>query len=129
MCQSCIDIDKRVERHRELFRSTTDTAEIERINRLVANLFGDECGCIKARKSKAASVGGLVFLLPSRPSTHLHCAASSMPAVYLSRHAWRPFARTTFVLHGRYGIAVSCAGVGQKVLYGAGAGVASTIGR
>jgi hypothetical protein len=41
MCQSCVDIDKRVERHRELLRSTTDAAEIERINRLIAELYSD----------------------------------------------------------------------------------------
>jgi hypothetical protein len=41
MCQSCVEIDKRVERHRELLRSTTDAAEIERINRLIAKLYSD----------------------------------------------------------------------------------------
>jgi hypothetical protein len=41
MCQSCLEIDKRVERHRELLRSTTDPAEIERINRLIAGLYND----------------------------------------------------------------------------------------
>jgi hypothetical protein len=41
MCQSCVDIDKRVERHRELLRSTTDPLEIERINRLIATLYLD----------------------------------------------------------------------------------------
>jgi hypothetical protein len=41
MCQSCVEIDKRVERHRELLRSTTDAVEIERINRLIAKLYAD----------------------------------------------------------------------------------------
>ena len=41
MCQSCVEIDKQVERHRELLRSTTDPAEIERINRLIAKLYVD----------------------------------------------------------------------------------------
>jgi hypothetical protein len=41
MCQSCIEIDKRVERNRELLRSTTDPAEIERINQLIAELYAD----------------------------------------------------------------------------------------
>jgi hypothetical protein len=41
MCQSCIDVNKRVERHRELLRSTTDPAEIERIKRLIARLYAD----------------------------------------------------------------------------------------
>jgi hypothetical protein len=41
MCQSCVEIDKQVERHRELLRSTTDPAEIERINQLIARLYSD----------------------------------------------------------------------------------------
>jgi hypothetical protein len=41
MCQSCIDIDKRIERHRETLRSITDQAEIERIKRLIAELYRD----------------------------------------------------------------------------------------
>ncbi len=41
MYQSCLDIDKRVERIRELLRSTTDPMEIERINRLIAKLYAD----------------------------------------------------------------------------------------
>lgn len=41
MCQSCIDIDTQIEDHREQLRSTTDQAERERINRLIAKLYGD----------------------------------------------------------------------------------------
>jgi hypothetical protein len=41
MCQSCVEIDKRIEQYRELQRSTTDTAEIKRINRLIAELYAD----------------------------------------------------------------------------------------
>ena len=41
MCQSCIDIDNRIERYRQLLRLTTDTGEIERINRLIAKLYAD----------------------------------------------------------------------------------------
>jgi hypothetical protein len=41
MCQSCSEIDKRVERHRELLRSTTEPAEIERIKRLIAKLYAE----------------------------------------------------------------------------------------
>jgi len=41
MCQSCLEIDKRVERHLELLRSTTDPAEIERIKRLISELYSD----------------------------------------------------------------------------------------
>jgi hypothetical protein len=41
MCQSCVEIDKKVERQIELLRSTTDPAEIERIKRLIAELYAD----------------------------------------------------------------------------------------
>jgi hypothetical protein len=41
MCQSCVEIDKRIERYRELFRWTTDPPEIERINRLIAKLYAE----------------------------------------------------------------------------------------
>jgi hypothetical protein len=41
MCQSCVEIDKQVDIHRELLRSTTDAAEIERINRLIIRLYAD----------------------------------------------------------------------------------------
>ena len=41
MCQSCVEIDKRIERCGQLLRSTIDTAEIERINRLIAELYRD----------------------------------------------------------------------------------------
>jgi len=41
MCQSCVDIDKRVERYRQLLRSTTDPAEMERIKRLIAELYAE----------------------------------------------------------------------------------------
>jgi hypothetical protein len=44
MCQSCVEIDKRVERHLELLRSTTDPAEIERIKRLISELYADRAG-------------------------------------------------------------------------------------
>jgi K+/H+ antiporter YhaU regulatory subunit KhtT len=41
MCQSCVEIDEQIERHRELLRSTRDEKEIERINRLVSKLYAD----------------------------------------------------------------------------------------
>jgi phosphoglycerate-specific signal transduction histidine kinase len=41
MCQSCVEIDKRIEQYRESQRSTADPAEIERINRLIAQLYRD----------------------------------------------------------------------------------------
>ena len=41
MCQSCVEIGKRVERYRELLRSTTDAAEVDRINLLIAKLYAE----------------------------------------------------------------------------------------
>jgi hypothetical protein len=41
MCQSCVDIDKRVEDHLRLLRLTTDPAEVERINQLIRQLYAD----------------------------------------------------------------------------------------
>jgi len=41
MCQSCVEIDKQVEKYRELLRSTRDQEEIERISRMIAKLYGD----------------------------------------------------------------------------------------
>lgn len=41
MCQSCVEIDKRVERYRQLLGSTTDAAEVERVNRLIAKLYSE----------------------------------------------------------------------------------------
>ena len=41
MCQSCVEIDKRVERHLDELRSTTDPAEIEGIKRLISQLYAD----------------------------------------------------------------------------------------
>ena len=62
MCQSCVEIDKRVERIRELLRSTANPAEIERINRLIASFIRIECGCIKP-----GTVGnrGIYYITPS----------------------------------------------------------------
>ena len=41
VCQSCVDIDNRIEQQRKLLHSTTDPAEVERIYRLIAQLYGD----------------------------------------------------------------------------------------
>jgi hypothetical protein len=41
MCELCVEIDKRVEDHRKLLRSTTEPAEVERINRLIAQLYAE----------------------------------------------------------------------------------------
>jgi hypothetical protein len=40
-CQSCVEIDKQVERYRELLRSLTQQMEAERINELIARLYAD----------------------------------------------------------------------------------------
>ena len=50
MCQSCVEIDEQIELHRELLRSTTDPAEIARINRLIAKLYGDRLRLHKNRE-------------------------------------------------------------------------------
>jgi hypothetical protein len=41
MCQCCIDIDKRIDRLIQSLRLTTDPLEIDRVNRLIAQLYGD----------------------------------------------------------------------------------------
>jgi hypothetical protein len=41
MCQSCIEIDEKIKRQRELLRSASDPAEIERINRIISKLYAD----------------------------------------------------------------------------------------
>jgi hypothetical protein len=41
MCQSCVDIDKLVERLREQMRSIADPAERERTVQLIAELYAD----------------------------------------------------------------------------------------
>jgi hypothetical protein len=41
MCHFCVEIDERVEERRQLLRSTTDPAEVERINRLIAELHAE----------------------------------------------------------------------------------------
>jgi hypothetical protein len=62
MCQSCVEIDKRVERHCELSRSTTDTAEIERVNRLISKLRADRVGCIKTRSGRPPQLAASFFV-------------------------------------------------------------------
>ena len=42
VCQSCIEIDKQIERQRQLLHSTTDPSEVERVYRLIAQLYGDK---------------------------------------------------------------------------------------
>jgi hypothetical protein len=41
MCQWCIEIDKQIERYRQLLRSTTDPPEMERLNELIRGLYAD----------------------------------------------------------------------------------------
>jgi hypothetical protein len=41
MCQLCLQIDERVERCRQLLRSTTDPLEVECINRLIEHFYAD----------------------------------------------------------------------------------------
>jgi hypothetical protein len=41
MCQSCVDIDKRLDKFRALLRKGTDPAEVERINRQIIHLYGE----------------------------------------------------------------------------------------
>lgn len=41
MCESCVEIDKRIEKQRRALRRVTDPAEIERTNRLILQLYAD----------------------------------------------------------------------------------------
>jgi hypothetical protein len=41
MCQSCIDIDTRIDEHRKQLRAVADREEIARIERLIYELYGE----------------------------------------------------------------------------------------
>jgi hypothetical protein len=41
MCESCVEIDARIDLYRQSMRSMTDPSEIERLNRLIAQLYAD----------------------------------------------------------------------------------------
>jgi hypothetical protein len=41
VCQSCIDIDKRIDEYRQALRSTTDLTAIDRIRQTIAQLYAD----------------------------------------------------------------------------------------
>lgn len=41
MCESCVEIDARIDLHRELLRATTDPSERGRINRLITELYAE----------------------------------------------------------------------------------------
>jgi hypothetical protein len=40
MCQSCIEIDNRIEEHRKRLK-TADASEIKRVNELIAQLYAE----------------------------------------------------------------------------------------
>jgi hypothetical protein len=73
MCQSCVGIDKRVERHLELLRATTDRAE--RI----------ECSCIKTRNGRQPQLAGpsgsfAILRAIRRASSRVRPASSAIAA-------------------------------------------------
>jgi hypothetical protein len=41
MCESCVEIDRRIDQHRQSLRSVTDPTEIERLQRLIYQLYGE----------------------------------------------------------------------------------------
>jgi hypothetical protein len=41
MCESCVEIDQKIDRHREQLRSMSEAAEIERVNQLIVQLYAD----------------------------------------------------------------------------------------
>jgi len=41
MCESCVVIDERIEQYRQLLRSTADSLEGGRINRLIMELYAE----------------------------------------------------------------------------------------
>jgi hypothetical protein len=41
MCQSCVDIDEKVELFLQVLRLTKDPAEVDRLNRLITDLHAD----------------------------------------------------------------------------------------
>jgi hypothetical protein len=41
MCDSCVEIDKRIEQYRQTLPSITDLAEVERIHRQIADMYRD----------------------------------------------------------------------------------------
>jgi hypothetical protein len=41
MCQSCEEIDKKIEHYRRLLRSITDDETVGTINRLIAKLYAE----------------------------------------------------------------------------------------
>jgi hypothetical protein len=50
MCQSCAEIDKRIDRLREQLRSTADTTESECLTRLIIELYGDRVRLHRSEK-------------------------------------------------------------------------------
>jgi hypothetical protein len=41
MCESCIKIDKQIAEQQERLKAQTDHAEVQRISRLIAQLYGE----------------------------------------------------------------------------------------
>jgi hypothetical protein len=39
MCQSCVDVDNQIAEHRKQLKTTSDHAEVERIYKLIAELY------------------------------------------------------------------------------------------
>ena len=64
MCQSCAEIDKRVEQRLELLRSTTDPAEIERIKRLISELYADRVRLHQNPDSRPPQLGSVLIPKP-----------------------------------------------------------------
>jgi hypothetical protein len=79
MCQSCLEIDQRIDLHRELLRSTKDPAEIERIKRLIAELHGDR---LRLHKNPESSANLFIFVRCHHSAT---MTAPSLAGLWLLR--------------------------------------------
>ena len=68
MCQSCVEIDKAVEAEIARLRSTSDPAELKRINRLIVDLYAER---LRLHRN---SEEGVSYIVPEKPgarsSTH-----------------------------------------------------------
>jgi hypothetical protein len=41
MCQSCVEIDKQIAEYQKRLKAVTDQAEVERIHKLISQLYGE----------------------------------------------------------------------------------------
>jgi hypothetical protein len=41
MCESCVEIDKQIAQHQKRLKASTDQVEMQRISRLIAQLYAD----------------------------------------------------------------------------------------